>query len=385
MLMGSFLLVFGVMMAFIQIFAVAISPKYSNVFLLAVFSICIGLWTMCYYDVMTVFSIPLYKVSLIEHMALFIAPVPILGYMYGHVKEINSKKLMLVYKILFSVQFTLTVTAIALHTIDLVHGAQMLIYFQMIVVVHLLFLIYVLYLGNRKNGKMSKYNTVGMMLVGICIFYELVTYIATRYTHVDIPQVKGVSSVGFTIFMGILVLDLYIRMTKSMMEEKEKELLIRRAYTDELTKLHNRAFCSERMRKLSVDENSKYTIINFDLNGLKKMNDTYGHIKGDELICYAAIVLEKSFAENGVVGRMGGDEFIAIIENDNTEFIEELLKGFRDNIKDVNDKKPDLGLSISYGYATNTELEGANCEKVYQVADERMYAYKKEVKKAMQA
>ncbi|MBQ5851005.1 MAG: diguanylate cyclase, partial [Lachnospiraceae bacterium] len=79
-----------------------------------------------------------------------------------------------------------------------------------------------------------------------------------------------------------------------------------------------------------------------------------------------------------------GDEFIAIIENDNIEFIEKLIKTFKDNIKEVNEKKPDLGLSISYGYATNTELEGARYEKVYHVADERMYVYKQEVKKAMQ-
>ncbi|MEE1517016.1 MAG: GGDEF domain-containing protein, partial [Lachnospiraceae bacterium] len=197
-------------------------------------------------------------------------------------------------------------------------------------------------------------------------------------------QIKGVSSVGLTIFIGILVIDLYHRVTRNMMEEHEKALLIKRAYTDDLTKLHNRAYCSEHMRNLSIDKNSKYTIINFDLNGLKKMNDTYGHTKGDELICYAAIVLEKSFAKDGVVGRMGGDEFIAIIENDNIEFIEKLIETFKDNIKEVNEKKPDLGLSISYGYATNTELEGARYEKVYHVADERMYVYKQEVKKAMQ-
>ena len=384
MLMGSFLLVFGVVMTFVQIFAVAISPKYSNVFLLAIFSICIGLWTLCYYDVMTVFAIPLYKVSLMEHMALFIAPVPILGYMYGHVKEIGKKGMMLVYKILFSIQFVLTVGAIALHTMDIVHGPQMLTYFQLLVIVHLAFLMYILYLGTKNNAKLSRYVVLGLLLVGVCVFYELLTYAATRYTHYQVVQLKGISSVGFTIFIGILVLDLYHRMTKSMMEEKEKELLIKRAYTDDLTQLNNRAYCSDYMRKLSVNENSKYTIINFDLNGLKKMNDTYGHIKGDELICYAAIVLEKAFADEGVVGRMGGDEFIAIIENDNVEFIENLIDKFKNNIKEVNEKKPDLGLSISYGYATNTELNGASSEKVYQVADERMYAYKQETKKAMQ-
>lgn len=384
LLMGCFLMVFGVMMTFIQIFAVTFSTKYSNVLLLAVFSMCIGIWTLCYYDVMVVFAIPLYKVSLMEHMSLFIAPIPILGYMYTYVKALNKKSIQIVYKILFTLQSLLTVMAIAFHIINLAHGAQMLKYFHIMFVVDLLFLIYIIYLNKKNNEMLSKTTTIGLILVAICVFYELATYAFSRYTEVSMFQIKGVSSVGLTIFIGILVIDLYHRVTKNMMEEHEKALLIKRAYTDDLTKLHNRAYCSEYMRNLSVDKNSKYTIINFDLNGLKKMNDTYGHTKGDELICYAAIVLEKSFAKDGVVGRMGGDEFIAIIENDNIEFIEKLIKTFKDNIKEVNEKKPDLGLSISYGYATNTELEGARYEKVYHVADERMYVYKQEVKKAMQ-
>lgn len=384
LVMGNFLLVFGILMTAIQIFAVTISTKYSNILLLAAFSICIGLWTMCYYDVMTVFAIPLYKVSLMEHMALFIAPIPIQGYMHSHVKETHSKIMLIMHRVLLSVQVVLTVVAIALHAMDLVHGAKMLIYFQILIIIHLGFMFYVLYKGSKANRRLSKYISIGLMLVGVCVFYELFTYFATRYTRVEVVQVKGVSSVGLTVFLGILVLDLYHRVTQSMMEEKEKELLIKRAYTDELTKLNNRAYCSEYMRKLSVDKSSEYTIINFDLNGLKKMNDTYGHIKGDELICYAALVLEKTFSEEGVVGRMGGDEFIAIIENVNTEFIDNLLVKLDENIQEVNNKKPNFGLSISYGYATSTELNGANCERIYQVADERMYAYKKEVKKAMQ-
>lgn len=384
LLMGSFLMVFGVMMSFVQIFAVAISKKYSNVFLLAVFSICVGIWTLCYYDVMLIFSIPIYKISLLEHMTLFISPIPILGYMFGYVKETNSKRILYVYYVLFVVQFVLTVASITLHTMDLVHGPQMVKFFQILFIAHILFLIYVIYLRGKNNTILSKITNIGLLLVGVCVFYELATYLLARYFGYSLLQLKGISSVGLTFFIGILVVDLYQRVTQSMMEEQEKALLIKRAYTDELTKLYNRAYCSEHMRKLSVDKKSKYTIINLDLNGLKKINDTYGHIKGDELICYAAIVLEKSFSAEGVVGRMGGDEFIAIIENDNTEFIEQLIEKFRDNIKEINERKPDLGLSISYGYATNTELEGASSEKVYQVADERMYAYKQKVKKTMQ-
>lgn len=380
MIMGSFLLVFGVMVSFVQIFAVAFSTKYSKVLLLSIFSVCIGIWTLCYYDVVLIFSIPLYMISLMENMALFIAPLPIIGYMYGNVKVLNKKTISVVYKILLISQIILTCVSITLHTLDIVHIAAMLKYCLFMFAVHLLFVVYVLILGMKGNSLMSRFTVIGMAIVVVCILYEIISYITIRFSSFRIYEIKGIASVGFTIFIGILVIELYYKATMSMMEENEKAILLKLAYTDELTKLHNRTYCSEYMRDISVIKKCPYTIINFDLNGLKKMNDTYGHLKGDELICYAALVLEKAFASEGVVGRMGGDEFVAIIENDNIENIEKLIEKFNENIKEVNRKKPDLNLSISYGYATSTEVQGASYEKVFEIADERMYTCKQKMK-----
>ena len=382
LLVGSFLLVFGVMMSLVQIFAMTISNQYKSVFLLAVFSICIGIWTLCYYDVMILFAVPLYAISLIEHMSLFIAPVPLMGYMYSYVKELDIKWIKYTHITFLAIQATLTTAALMLHSLNIVHGPEMLKYFQGLIVIQLSFLFFVIYLGNKRRATSSKVTSIGLVMVFTCIFYELIAYLASRYFGAQLLQLKGLLSVGLTIFIGILVVDLYHKVTKNMMEEQEKALLIKRAYTDDLTKLHNRAFCSERMRELSLVKKIPYTIINFDLNGLKQMNDTYGHTKGDELICYAAIVIEMAFADEGVVGRMGGDEFIAIIENDSVDFIEQLIEKFKNNIKDINKRKPDLGLSISYGYATSSEFENAKSEKVYNLADERMYECKQKMKQA---
>ena len=379
LLMGSFLLVLGVMTTFIQIFAVTFSRKFRNVLLLSLFSVCIGIWTLCYYDIMMLLAIPLYKISLIEHMSLFLSPIPILGYMHSHVKETNSKRVLIIYKVLLTVQIILTVSAITLHTLNIMHGAKLLKYFLTLFVVHIVFVAYLLYKVSKSNAMMSKFTIIGLVTVVICISYEVISYILLRHMGY-VLMVKGVASVGLTIFIGLLIIELYNKVTRGMMEEKEKAILLKMAYTDELTKLHNRTFCSGYMRDISINKQCNYTIINFDLNGLKKVNDTYGHIKGDELICYAAIVLDKTFGAEGVVGRMGGDEFIAILETDNTKYINQLLDKFTENIREVNESKPDLGLSISYGYATSTEVKGESSEKIYQIADERMYDCKQKYK-----
>ena len=79
--LGAFLVVFGVAVTLIFIFAVALSRKYTSVLCLAIFSICIGLWTLSYHNILLIFSIPLYSVTLIEYMSLLLAPLPIIGYM----------------------------------------------------------------------------------------------------------------------------------------------------------------------------------------------------------------------------------------------------------------------------------------------------------------
>lgn len=380
MILGSFLVVFGFLVAFISIFAVTISKKYRNVLCLSLFSMCIGIWTLCYYNVVMVFSIPLYSISLMEYMSLFLAPIPILGYMYSYVKELQNNKFMIIYKLLFAVQIALTSVTIILHTTDTIHGVQSLPLYQVLFVIHSLYFSYVLYKNMKKNKMMRKFSLIGLFIVVACILYDLCSYSIFRYYGKHIINLRGMSSLGILIFIVILILDLYYRITRSMMEEQEKAILIKRAYTDELTQINNRGFCSEYMSEIAERNIKSYTIINFDLNGLKKANDAFGHAKGDELICAAAKIIEEAFSSMGVVGRMGGDEFIAILETGDKNTIEKLLTRFNTLIDEKNEEKKDLNLSISYGYATNNELSGASPEKVYQLADKRMYEYKRKIK-----
>ena len=313
-------------------------------------------------------------------MTLILAPLPIIGYMYGYVKQLKNRHFMLAYKILFVVQFVLTVVTITLHTKDIVHCAQVLPYYHVMFVIHSLFFSYVLYKGSKNNQQKKTLYICGLIIVIACIIYEMLCYITNLYLGVHIVNVKGISSLGIIVFMAILILDLYHDVTSKMMEEQEKALLIQRAYTDELTHIHNRTYCSDYMNKLQADENSVYTIINFDLNDLKKTNDTLGHAMGDRLITTAANVISDSFSSVGSVCRMGGDEFIAILPTNDVNQIDALLHSFDTLIDATNQKIPNLHLSISYGYATNDEVAERNIEKVYQVADGRMYESKRAFK-----
>ena len=382
LLLGCFLIVFGVVVIFIIIFGVSFSRKYINVLCLSAFSICMGLWTLCYHNVTIIFSIPLYSVSLMEYMALLLSPIPIIGYMHGYVKQLHKRSLTTFYYALFIVQFILTVITIILHTNDIIHCAAMLIYFQLLFTLHAIFFTYILHQNLKHSIKKNKLYSFGLFIILGSIVYELLYYSFNRYLGYNIFNLKGISSLGIIIFVGILILDLYYDITSKMMEEHEKALLIKRAYTDDLTQINNRGYCTEYMNNLQADEYSTYTIITFDLNGLKQANDTFGHSKGDLLIQTAAKVISDAFSDSGIVGRMGGDEFISILKTNDKNQIEALINSFNKLIEVTNNEHSELNLSISYGYATNDEVDERNIEKVYQLADDRMYECKKIVKKS---
>lgn len=377
---GSFLILFGLIVSVITIVALFFSTKYIRLFCISLFAICMGLWSLSYYNVMLIFAIPLYSISLINYLVLYLAPIPLIIYIYEEVKNLKYKSLKVFYWIYFATELLAVFVAITLHTFNLVHLAGMFKYMQIIMLVGLLFFLLVLIMNLNNSRYEGKLSVVGLLIVIACVAYDMLGYNAGRYFGKDYFNLRGVTSSGIMMFICILFVSFYIEMTQKMMEQKERDFLIKSAYTDELTRLHNRRYCMEYMNKLREERNFKYTVICFDLNNLKTVNDTYGHAKGDVLIRSAAEVIAETFESYGVVARMGGDEFVAVIGTADEEKLAFLMKEFVQNIDRKNRVIKDLNMSIAYGYASGSQSD-SDIEKVYQIADDRMYEKKKQMKK----
>lgn len=380
--LGCFLAIFGLAILMITSIAILFSKKYFRMFCIALFSICMGLWTLCYYNVMLVFSIPLYSVTLLEYMTLYLAPLPITIYMYENVKNLKNKFLKFLFWVLLAVEIGFDAVVLTLHAKDIVHCAAALKYMQIMLLIGILYFIVILLMNMRASRLTSRMYLVGMLIIFCCAGYDLLNYYSERYYAQPLTSLKGLTAIGVMIFVFILITSFYINMAQKMMQEKERAILIKRAYTDELTQLHNRRYCADYMKEME-DGSSDYTIFCFDLNNLKTVNDTYGHAKGDLLIKSAADVIAKTFDQYGVVGRMGGDEFIALLPLSQEEEIKRLQQEFGENIAEMNRRDAELGLSIAYGYAVSTEIKEKHTEKVFQMADDRMYHNKKAYKEQM--
>lgn len=379
MFLGCFLVILGLAAFALTAFALAFSRKFIRPMCVSLFSLCMGLWTLCHYNIFLVFSIPLYSISLIKYISLYLGPLPLVVYMYEDVKNIKYKIFKVIYWMLFAVLVVFLTVAIGLHMVDKVHMAATLKYMQMLILVWLALFLVVILMNFKSSKAVNRLYLVGMLAIIGCSAYDLIGYNASRYMGNDSLSLKGVSSMGVMVFILILFFIFYLQMMQKMMQEKERDFLIKSAYTDELTSLNNRRYCMEYMSKIRDEKNTDYTVVCFDLNNLKTVNDTLGHAKGDILIKSAADVLKESFIKHGIVARMGGDEFIAILTTSDTEKLTQLMEQFQKNIDRKNKEIHDLNMSIAYGYASGTEIR-EDIEKVYHEADNRMYEKKKQMK-----
>jgi len=162
---------------------------------------------------------------------------------------------------------------------------------------------------------------------------------------------------------------------------KEKSLS---AKYDWLTHLYNRRYFEEsysKMKEKAVRYHETFQLVMFDIDGLKKINDSMGHLIGDEIIKKLAQAIKNSTRKSDILARMGGDEFIAILFGSNKEYFKEkfqnLLKQLENEPLSVAGEK--VICSFSYGIASFPE-EGMDLEELIEIADERMYAFKNKVK-----
>jgi len=144
------------------------------------------------------------------------------------------------------------------------------------------------------------------------------------------------------------------------------EILRSAAETDALTNLPNRYRFQQYMLELEGGGYSLAVLL-FDVNYLKKTNDTEGHLAGDRLIRTAAECISSCFGENCF--RFGGDEFAAIVKDCTPNTIEEMINRFRE----IEDKE---NVSISLGYAYADDISTTTLREMLEEADKSMYREK---------
>lgn len=190
--------------------------------------------------------------------------------------------------------------------------------------------------------------------------------------------------IGYFLFI-LIQFKQTIKFIRELVEENIRmNVLTEIAYTDSLTGIKNRSAYTEKVEEINgliKKENGAFGVVIFDVNNLKAINDTIGHEVGDKLIISASKMINQVFKKNALY-RIGGDEFVAILEQEELECYQELLEKFQSlNGKNSNALPQEIKIFVACGIATYNELIHKSYEDVFREADEAMYMNKMQMKR----
>ncbi len=353
-----------------------------SIFFSAITSVLMGVYILCYNDVFWYISDNPDFYTFVEYFSLFMLPSAILAFILFSGQS-NYKKLCIAQ---LAIHTVFALGASNLHLLNIVHICYFIPYLHVIILFEGIFVIVSLFItairlsGEDKNFRSKASST--NILIGSLIFFlacgvlDIIKFNVMKFsTTGEINSRINFMTIGALVFIMALLVNYFYHSIEYFSEHTIKAQLEGLAYTDSLTGISNRARCEQFLTELS----GNFTIISLDLDYLKYTNDNYGHDQGDSLISGFSEILRNSFTDASLLGRMGGDEFIAVLPYVDDDRTARDLDCLQDQLSHRNSTESRLRYSASWGYATSKDKElGGNhsANNVYLLADKRMYAMK---------
>lgn len=168
--------------------------------------------------------------------------------------------------------------------------------------------------------------------------------------------------------------DSHLVMLRDITERKRlEEEITYISFHDKTTGLYNKAFFEQEIRRLDTHRQLPITIIIGDVDGLKLVNDAFGHIAGDELLKKAASIIKSCCRHEDIVARWGGDEFLILLPNSDKDVAEKIIARITGVLEKFNREGEQI--SISFGWETKYS-EKEDIMEVFTRAENYMYRKK---------
>ncbi|MGL5353154.1 MAG: diguanylate cyclase, partial [Clostridium sp.] len=155
-------------------------------------------------------------------------------------------------------------------------------------------------------------------------------------------------------------------------KENKEEILKEMVNTDYLTKASSKQYTYLKINDY-IMKNKEFYVTMIDIDHFKKINDTYGHLFGDEVLVVLVRLIKETVKENGFVGRYGGEEFIIIIDNISLN-VNDVINEISQKIQEIKWRYPELKVTISGGTIKSNNKE---VDELILMVDELLYESKK--------
>jgi diguanylate cyclase (GGDEF)-like protein len=214
--------------------------------------------------------------------------------------------------------------------------------------------------------------------------FYLVNYIPYDYfLNLSFKIFNDIYLIPLTLFSIFLILNIVMAYLFDNNKFRQNQIAEYAAF-DDMTGAYNRRVGMEFLEKLfiqNIRNEDVLSVVFFDVNNLKKINDMYGHNEGDLIIIDIVEIASKYIRQSDILVRMGGDEFVIIFPNCNYQDADSIMKRFQENLFNINDdKNNEYNISISFGVADTSNKEIINVDQLLKLADKRMYKNKNQYK-----
>lgn len=351
---------------------------------LSLFCLCISTWVLGYNGEINLLSDNFFITCMSEYVTLYLVPVTL----YGYLKYENfNRKIILYFKAVQWASLALFLVATVLE-----FTVRGLGYASVLVVLHLLLLfttlatLYFVLFGVGPRKDISRRVLRIGFIIALCFLVIEVVRLYLNKMMLNMPdfvQALLKHSYGPYVLLALessFVISYLLRFLKNEQNRNKRQQLEQLAFYDSLTGIPNRNSCEQHMKKLTLDNPDKYTMVFFDTNDLKLANDRYGHETGDKLLKAVAGAINDGFGDfDGFYGRIGGDEFMACVED--PKDADAGIKSFYNSIKQINKRKLlPFTVYVAIGRCDHTSDDGQTPQEILKAADNYMYENKVKIK-----
>ena len=237
-----------------------------------------------------------------------------------------------------------------------------------------------LYLKDNKLIKIFLFAHTFYLIFSVYALLYFIGFVSSNYVS---SHGTGIGLIIEALLLSYLVAYKFKLMEQEKEEEKLKQIELKLlASTDPMTKLYNRRYFTEISQEvlyISKREKKNMSILMIDIDRFKRVNDTYGHQFGDEVLINLSRLLLDNQRKSDIVCRYGGEEFVILLPNTALEDATNLAEKLRKQVESltlITPKNEDFNFTVSIGVAQIDVENELDIEKALKRADDALYVAK---------
>jgi diguanylate cyclase (GGDEF)-like protein len=375
LIIASVILLIGITSMIIYIVLKSREGRFKSLLYLGLFSILSSIWIAAESKIIQLLVDKPVLLLYLSCISLFLLPIPLLLFIINTYKPVK-KVLLGVFIKLFTAFFIIVSILQIFNNMVFINSITV---FTIILLACTITTLCISLIEIKKRREEIKLFFFGCVILCSFTLKDIFDFFFSSIPGLNAQGTLQYAILVFVLFLSISLGHYILNILNLHAKNKVYESL---AYTDLFTGLNNRNSYEEAVSEVNFHLKNKnnISVIIFDINNLKEINDILGHQIGDRLLFNASEIIKQCFGNMGEIYRIGGDEFTAVFKDIDVKLINEQLTLLKMEIDKYNHHEHNAKISIACGMASFTAGRDKDFNSVLTRADKEMYKNKKQQK-----